>query len=124
MRIIPVVRCTDLRTVVTFYTEVLDFAKKFPEASDKNLVVDLVNGAEEHTGDDALGCAINVRVADVDELFKKYVERGLDRASRTESPVHQTPVNQTWSIREFYVTDVDGNTLRFGQQIHDKGSSE
>ena len=26
-------------------------------------------------------------------------------------------MNQTWGIREFYVTDADGNTLRFGEPI-------
>ncbi|WP_432327650.1 hypothetical protein ACRQ5D_30765 [Mucilaginibacter sp. P25] len=33
-----------------------------------------------------------------------------------ESPVHQGPTDQTWGTREFYVTDTDGNTLRFCQR--------
>ena len=79
-------------------------------------VVDLVQGHAEiqlsqHAGDGAFGCAINLRVKDVDGLFRKYVERGLDTTGREDSPVHRGPVNQTWGIREFYVTDADGNTL-------------
>ncbi len=54
---------------------------------------------------------------DVDELFKSYLARGLDTSRKAASPVHQGPVDQTWGKREFYVTDPDGNTLRFGQVI-------
>jgi hypothetical protein len=54
-------------------------------------------------------------VNDVDALFQKYLSRGLDRSTKTDSPVHQSPVDQTWGSREFYVTDPDGNTLRFVQ---------
>ena len=38
-------------------------------------------------------------------------------SNKKESPVHQEPLNQTWGMREFYVTDNDGNTLRFGKPI-------
>jgi hypothetical protein len=51
---------------------------------------------------------------DVDGLFSEYVERGPDTTGHGDSPVHRGPLNQTWGIREFYVTDADGNTLRFG----------
>jgi len=30
--------------------------------------------------------------------------------------VHLGPVDQTWGTREFYVTDLEGNTLRFMQR--------
>jgi catechol 2,3-dioxygenase-like lactoylglutathione lyase family enzyme len=52
-----------------------------------------------------------IRVNNIDNVFKKFVERGLDN-----SAVHRGPVNQTWGVREFYVADPDGNTLRFGEQ--------
>jgi len=85
-------------------------------------VIDLVQGDAEiqlsqHAGDGAFGCAINLRVKDVDGLFRKYVERGLDTKGHEDSPVHRGPVNQTRGIREFYVTDADGNTLRFGEPM-------
>jgi hypothetical protein len=36
---------------------------------------------------------------------------------KLESPVHQGPLDQSWGIREFYVTDPNGNTLRFQELI-------
>jgi hypothetical protein len=66
----------------------LDFKKKYPEASDADWVIDLVQGDAEiqlsqHAGGGAFGCAINLRVKDVDGLFRKYVERpGYHRARR------------------------------------------
>jgi hypothetical protein len=60
---------------------------------------------------------VNVRVDKVDELFQKYIKRGLDTSKKEESPVHQGPLNQSWGMREFYVTDPSGNTLRFGKPI-------
>jgi hypothetical protein len=53
----------------------------------------------------------------IDGLFRTCVERGLDTGGRENSPVHCGPVDQTCGIREFYVTDTDGNTLRFGEPI-------
>jgi len=54
----------------------------------------------------------------VDALFAKYKDRGLDTSAKLDSPVHQGPVDQTWGRRELYVTDPDGNTLRFCQNIY------
>ncbi|MFN2439762.1 MAG: VOC family protein, partial [Chitinophagaceae bacterium] len=67
------------------------------------------------SGDSLFGCAINVKVDDVDELFKKYVKRGLDVSGL--GGVHGGPLDQTWGMREFYVDDPNGNTLRFGKPI-------
>lgn len=122
MRIIPVIHCRNVQRSLAFYTGVLDFQKKYPDASDSDWVIDLINGEAEiqlsqHAGDGAFGCAINVRVKDVDSLFRKYLARGLDTSGHEDSPVHQGPVDQTWGIREFYVTDADGNTLRFGEPL-------
>lgn len=122
MRIIPIVHCSDVKKSLAFYTRVLDFKAKRPNEGDSDLVIDLVNGEAEiqlsqYPGDGAFGCAINVRVSAVDVLFKKYLQRGLDITGHGNSPVHQGPVNQSWGLREFYVTDADGNTLRFGEPI-------
>lgn len=123
MRAIPIIRCSDVTRSVAFYTSILGFRKKYPEASETDWVIDLVQGdaqiqLSQHRGDGAFGCAINIRVKDVDGLFRTYVERGLDTTLRENSPVHCGPVDQTWGIREFYVTDTDGNTLRFGEPIY------
>lgn len=117
---VPLFRCSDMKKAIAFYTTVLDFTLKEPDASPDDWVVDLVNGDAELVltsldGDQSRGIAINVRVDDVDSLFQKYKTRGLDTSHKTESPVHQGPLNQSWGTREFYVTDADGNTLRFVQ---------
>ncbi len=122
MRAIPIIRCTDMKRSLAFYIGILDFKKKYPEDSDTDWVVDLVQEDAEiqlslHKGDGAFGSAINIRVTDVDGLFRKYLERGLDIGGHENSPVHRGPVDQTWGMREFYVTDPDGNTLRFGEPI-------
>jgi hypothetical protein len=87
----------------------------------RSLVANVKDDAEiqlsQHAGDGVFGCAINVRLTGVDSLFRKYLESGLDITGREDSPVHRGPVDQTSGIREFYVTDSDGNTLRFGEPI-------
>lgn len=122
MHAIPVIHCSDGKKSLAFYSDVLGFQKKYAEAKDTDWVIDLVqDGAEiqlsQHAGDGAFGCAINVRVTGIDDFFRRCVERGLDISGHENSPVHRGPVDQTWGMREFYVSDADGNTLRFGEPI-------
>ncbi len=120
---IPIFRCRSMKDAISFYTETLDFKLKEPGASSDDWVVALVNGDAELLltsleGDQKIGIAANVAVDNIDELFEKYVQRGLDTSNKEGSPVHQGPVDQSWGNREFYVTDADGNTLRFCAPIH------
>jgi len=122
MSVVPVIRCTNMPRSLAFYTGVLDFRLKYPGQSQEDVVIDIMNEVAELQlsvlrGDGVLGSATNIGVDDVDTLFAKYVARGLDTDCKLDSPVHQGPVDQTWGKREFYVTDPDGNTLRFGQVI-------
>jgi catechol 2,3-dioxygenase-like lactoylglutathione lyase family enzyme len=122
MKMIPLFRCRNMQAAIAFYTGILDFELKEPGASADDWVVLLKNGDEELMltileGDQQMGIAANVQVEDIDKLFEKYVQRGLDTSGRENSPVHQGPLNQSWGNREFYVTDADGNTLRFLQPI-------
>jgi catechol 2,3-dioxygenase-like lactoylglutathione lyase family enzyme len=122
MSVVPVIRCTNMPRSLAFYTGVLDFRLKYPGQSHEDVVIDITNEAAELQlsvlrGDGVFGSATNIGVDDVDTFFAKYVARGLDRSGKPDSPVHQGPVDQTWGKREFYVTDPDGNTLRFGQVI-------
>jgi catechol 2,3-dioxygenase-like lactoylglutathione lyase family enzyme len=119
---IPIFRCTNMKTALDFYTGVLDFKMKEPDASAEDWVVALINGEAELIltsleGDQKIGIATNVLVSDIDRLFEKYLKRGLDTSNRENSPVHQGPFDQSWGNREFYVTDADGNTLRFLQPL-------
>ena len=121
MRIVPVIKSRDLQRSLHFYTEVLDFQFKWPghkEHSLANGVIDLVrDGAElqlsRHAGDGVFGSLTRVFVGDVDERYETFRKRGLDTTQRPESPIHTAPVDQTWDLREFAVTDPDGNGLCF-----------
>ena len=120
MKMVPIFRCTDMKKAIAFYTGVLDFKLLEPGASADDWVVAVGNGEAaliltSLEGDQKIGIACNVLVNDIDNLFKKYLERGLDTSHKKDSPVHQGPLDQSWGNREFYVTDADGNTLRFVQ---------
>ena len=122
MKMVPLFKCRNMKDAITFYTGILDFELKYPGASAEDWVVDLANGEAELQltileNDRVFGSVVNVWVGDVDGLFKKYIDRGLDVSDKANSPVHQRPLNQTWRTREFYVTDYDGNTLRFCKAV-------
>jgi catechol 2,3-dioxygenase-like lactoylglutathione lyase family enzyme len=121
MKIVPIFYCSNMREAIHFYTNILDFELAPGDSSD-DVVVDLYNGAANLQltslkGNQKNGFAVNVFVDNVDILFRKYISRGLNTSDKKESPVHQGPIDQTWGRREFYVTDADGNTLRFAQSL-------
>ena len=121
MKIVPVIRSRDLAKSVAFYTSVLDFERMWPgeEARETaNGVVDLARAGAQlqlslHAGDGVFGSVNRIVVDDVDERFTTFRARGLDSTQRPDSPVHTAPVDQTWGLREFVVTDPDGNHLCF-----------
>jgi len=120
MKIIPLFKCRDIKAAIAFYTRVLDFELKYPHELDYAWGADLVNDGIELQltileNPTLFGSVVNIWVGDLDALFAKYVSRGLDQSHKTNSPVHLGPTDQTWGTREFYVTDADGNTLRFCQ---------
>ena len=121
MRMVPVIKTSDLNRSIRFYTEVLDFRWKWPEYAEAEIangVADLtMNGADiqlsRHAGDGVFGSLQRIFVDDVNERYAEFRSRGLDTKLRPESPVHTSPVDQTWGLREFSVTDPDGNGLCF-----------
>ncbi|HEY1808049.1 MAG TPA: glyoxalase superfamily protein [Acidobacteriaceae bacterium] len=125
MKIVPVIKSGNLERSVAFYTKVLDFERKWPDEEERetaNGVAHLTrHGAElqisRHAGDGAFGSLNRVFVDDVDERCATFRARGLDTTSRPESPVHTAPIDQTWGLREFAVTDPDGNGLLFCMPI-------
>jgi catechol 2,3-dioxygenase-like lactoylglutathione lyase family enzyme len=119
MKMVPIFRCSNMANAIAFYTEVLDF-NLYDGDSAQDVVVTLVKGdaalmLTTLEGDQKIGIAANVIIDSVDEIFRKYEGRGLNQSHKADSPVHQSPIDQTWGSREFYVTDPDGNTLRFVQ---------
>ncbi|HVW96783.1 MAG TPA: glyoxalase superfamily protein [Mucilaginibacter sp.] len=120
MAFIPLFKVRDMRAAIKYYTEVLDFRMTWPDDTPDSPVVDLGHEFMElqittHESERLFGSVVYVYVKDVDALFAKFVSRGL--TGKSGSPVHQGPVDQTWGRREFYVTDADGNTLRYCQNI-------
>jgi len=118
MQFIPLFKVRDMRAAIRHYTEVLDFVMTWPEDTPDSPVVDLGHEHVElqittHESERLFGSVVNIWTTEVDALFAKYKSRGLDTLAKPNSPVHQGPVDQTWGRREFYVTDSDGNTLRF-----------
>jgi len=59
-----------------------------------------------HAGDGVAGGAVYFIAASVDELHAEFKARGV--------LIHIAPVDQTWGMREMYVRDPDGNSVRFG----------
>ena len=120
MKIIPLLRCNNLKEAISFYTKVLDFTLKYPSQSENEWAVEIINNDAEiilASKDGMPRIAIYVRVDDVDAIFEKYIKRGLIVPNNPNSPVHNSPIDQTWGLREFYVNDPGGNTLRFSTPI-------
>lgn len=122
MKFIPLFKVRDMTRALRHYTEILDFVMTCPDDGPDSPVIDLGHEEMEFQittveNDKLLGSVAYVYVEDVDALFEKFVGRGLDIGSKKHSPVHSGPVDQTWGRREFYVTDEDGNTLRFCKPI-------
>jgi catechol 2,3-dioxygenase-like lactoylglutathione lyase family enzyme len=117
--IIPTLRCRSMHEAIVFYTEVLDFKQEgtWPTSADPSFTI-LRRESDElhlssHSGDGVFGSVVAILTKDAGELLREYRRRGLSQSGKTNSPVHQGVVNQTWGTREFYVDDPSGNTLRF-----------
>jgi len=122
MKLVPLFKVRDMRKAIAFYTEVLDFTLKYPQASPEDGVVTVVHGDAEleltiYEGDYLFGSVVNVLVNEVDELFKKFLSRGYITPKKQNSPVDEGPIDQSWGMREFYIRDLDCNTLRYGKPI-------
>ena len=84
MKIVPVIRSSDLQRSLPFYTEVLDFERRWPGYEDREVakgVIDLIrDGAElqlsRHAGDGVFGSVNRVFVDDVDERYMRFRARG------------------------------------------------
>ena len=93
MKVVPVIKSSDLQRSLQFYCEILDFERKWPGHEDgemANGVIDLVrDGAElqlsRHAGDGVFGSVNRVFVDDVDERYVTFRARGLNTAKHPES---------------------------------------
>ena len=124
MRVIPVMHCKDMGQALAFYTRVLDFehVRTWPPKGSPSYSIikkeDIEINLSSHRGDGVSGNVVIIEVENIDRLFEKFLQRGLDTSIKKDSPVHQAPLDQTWGHREFYVTDPSGNTLRFSEKLY------
>lgn len=123
-RVAPIIKVTDIRSAVEFYCSTLGFVKDFSYSASPDGPVYVgvsLDGNQIHlstfAGDGVIGTAAYCYVEDVDALFQKFLRTGLKTPGNPDSPVEERPVDQTWGMREVYVRDPDGNTLRFGSAV-------
>ena len=115
MAIILTVRCGNMKMSLAFYTGVLDFERVDGEGdfADPSFSALLRDGdriyLSSHRGDGAFGQAVVVTANDVDGLFRKFRQRGLNTPGSPDSPraVDEGPTDQSWGRSEFSVEDPD-----------------
>ena len=127
-QIVPIIKVSDIKAALEFYCTVLGFVTDFKylaSPTGPTYAGLSLDGNQVHlstfAGDGVLGTATYCYVDDVDALFEKFRQSGLKTPGNPDSPVEEGPVNQAWAMREFYVRDPDGNTLRFGSPISQAG---
>jgi catechol 2,3-dioxygenase-like lactoylglutathione lyase family enzyme len=115
---IPVLHMTDADATEVFYCRLLGFRREFevPASRTKRdpCYMGLVRGGaaihlSSHAGDGVAGGAVYFLSDDVDALHAEFAARNV--------PIHVGPVDQTWGMRELYVRDPDGNSVRFGAPV-------
>ncbi len=127
MAIEPFIKCSEIAASLKFYTEILDFrilqAPDADPASFMSMYAFLQRGSgrihlSSHSGDGVFGNVNYVRVDDLDDLYRKFVKNGLNVDNPNKHPALViAPVEQSWGMKEFAVTDPDGNKLTFGQRL-------
>lgn len=120
--LIPLLMIRDIGEAIAFHTEILDFVLAFVSPADNPFYAVLKrNGEELHlnlrpTGSAPGTSSVIVLCDDVDALFRSFVARGLLVPTRTNSPVHLAPLDQSWGTREIYIDDPSGNTMIYQQR--------
>lgn len=114
---IPVFRCADLEAALGFYVHVLGATVRWRDHTGQGPGYAALEwrGHElhlsSHAGDGAPGAVACLALPDVDEAHAALLAAGwTPRPER--GPVHTSPTDQTWGLRELYVVDPDGNVLR------------
>ena len=128
MSIQPFIRCSDITVSLPFYTEILDFNILQAPDPDPSAFMSMYAFLErvegdshdrihlsQHAGDGAYGNVIYVQVTHLDEIYRKFTVNGL--TIKDTAGISMQPVEQTWGMKEFSVTDPDGNRLTFGQYL-------
>jgi catechol 2,3-dioxygenase-like lactoylglutathione lyase family enzyme len=111
---IPVLHVSSATAAEAFYCHRLGFVRRFayradPQRADPCYLGLARDDAWLHIssfpGDGASGGVVFIVVDDVDALHAELVGRNV--------PIDLPPADQTWGNREMYVSDADGNSIRF-----------
>jgi len=118
---VPVLHCADVDAALAFYCGVLGATVSWRDRVGNPAYASIRWRGHElhlssHAGDGVAGAAVLFRIADVDALFAELLARGIAPPGDL-GPVHASPTDQSWGMREFYVRDPDGNSLRFAASI-------
>jgi catechol 2,3-dioxygenase-like lactoylglutathione lyase family enzyme len=122
MSIEPFIKCSKIKLSLVFYSEILDFNVISAPDVDPESFMSMYAFLEregsflhlsEHDGDGVFGSVVYVRVKNIDDTYKKFINNGLK--IQDKAGVTMTLVTQTWGMTEFAVTDPDGNRITFGQ---------
>ncbi len=127
MSIEAVIKCSDIKVSLSFYTELLDFTVSQAPDSDPESFLSMYAFLErqgsflhlsQHAGDGVFGNAIYIRVENIDILYEQFLKNGLDaQENSANASVSIKPVEQTWGMKEFSVRDPDGNRITFGHSL-------
>ena len=124
MSIAPFLKCSDIKSSLNFYTNLLDFNVVQAPDLDPEAFMSMYAYLKreesfihlsQHAGDGVFGNVIYVQVNNIDKIYSAFLNMGLK--IQETSGITMEPVEQTWGMKEFYVADPDGNRIRFGQQI-------
>lgn len=111
---IPVLHVSNAAAAEEFYCGRLGFRRNFAyrvdEARTDPCYMGLTrDGVELHvssfSGDAVAGGAVYLVVEDVDSLHAELLAKGV--------AIRLPPTDQSWGNREMYVSDPDGNSIRF-----------
>lgn len=107
--IVPVLKVTDVAEAVAFYTQTLGFGNEWTMADFYGSAQR--DGLNIHFSRAEANTATTVYffVEGVDELWAEFAPKGIEVVSPLTS--------QEYGMRDFYIRDVFGNVLGFGQEI-------
>lgn len=118
---VPVFRSTDLERSLDYYLNVLGFKRDWSYRMEPESEVMYASvsrgGASVHLSKNIPEKVIAyLYVTGIDELHNEW------RAAKAEilydpNAKEKGPVDQPWGVREIYLTDPDGNVLKFGELL-------
>jgi catechol 2,3-dioxygenase-like lactoylglutathione lyase family enzyme len=109
---------TDAEAAEAFYCGLLGFQLDFRAAANESRHTPCYLGVSRdgavlhlssHGGDGAAGGVALLMCDDVDTLHAEFVAQGV--------AIAVGPVDQMWGMRELYVRDPDGNSIRFSAPL-------